>query len=117
MLTLFQDLKFAFRMLGKNPGFTLVAVLTLALGIGATSAIFSIVYSVLLKPLPYADADHVLVLSQKSGADDLCCIPFGNYMAWKNEGTDPLRAVGRCHHGVRWLCAGDDRTRAKIVEP
>ncbi len=82
-----QDLVFGGRQLRKSPGFTLVAVITLALGIGANSAIFSVVYSVLLKPLPYADGDRVLRLQQRNGKGSMCCLPYGNFYVWAREAT------------------------------
>src|SRR5436853_7771942 len=69
-MTTMNDLKFAFRQMLKNPGFSAVAVLTLALGIGANTAIFSVCEAVLLKPLPYSDPNRIFMLWERQPSGD-----------------------------------------------
>ena len=71
MRTLGQDLVFAFRQMTKNPGFALTAIVSLGLGVGATTAVFSVIYAVLMNPYPYRDPKGLayLVLRDKAGND------------------------------------------------
>ncbi len=76
MNSIFQDITFAIRSMRKSPGFTIVAVLTLALGIGANAAIFSLINAVLLRPLPFANADKIASISESAVALGFPQIPF-----------------------------------------
>ena len=75
MRTIWQDVKFALRILRKNPGFTAVALFTLALGIGANTAIFSVVHAVLLQPLPYRESGQLLAISQSDRQSGVNGVP------------------------------------------
>src|SRR6202035_3624465 len=83
----FRDVRIAIRLLLKSPGFTAAAVLMLALGIGATTAIFSFVDAVLLKPLPFQDADRILNVWEKPPGSNRNGISTLNFLDWKSQNT------------------------------
>ncbi|HET9800833.1 MAG TPA: ABC transporter permease, partial [Chthoniobacterales bacterium] len=80
-------LRFAFRQVMNNPAFSAIAILTLALGIGANTAIFSIVNAVLLRPLPYPNADRIMVLNESSGPGQDYSVALPDYFDWQKDNT------------------------------
>ena len=93
---MFQDLRVGLRMLLKNPGFSAVVIATLALGIGANVALFSVVNGVLLNPLPFPDPDQLVVLDQSKPNFENGAIPYPNFLDLQKENrTFSAMAISR----------------------
>ena len=104
-----NDLKFALRQLLKNPGFTAVAVLTLALGIGANTAIFTVINSVLLRPLPYPDAERMVVLwgTRVENGESQILTSWPDWISW-NEQQQALEGIGSFQNGPEFMQVKDE---------
>ncbi|HKW90054.1 MAG TPA: ABC transporter permease [Candidatus Acidoferrales bacterium] len=94
MNTLLQDVRYGIRMLAKAPGFTLIAVLTLALGIGANTAIFSVVDAVLLSPLPFPHPEELVSLYWARSTAQRSSIPYPNFLDWRKNNTTIASLAG-----------------------
>ncbi|HEY3026050.1 MAG TPA: ABC transporter permease, partial [Pyrinomonadaceae bacterium] len=107
METLFRDVRYGIRSLLKRPGFTAIAVITLALGIGANTAIFSVVNAVLLRPLPYAEADGLFVpWGSRTDPQDRTNVSYPDFVDWQAQ-TRTLEHVAAYNSSGALLREGD----------
>jgi putative ABC transport system permease protein len=109
MQTLSQDLRYGARMLFKKPGFTLIAIGALALGIGANTAIFSVVNAVLLRPLPYEESERLVVLYEtnpQQGRDEMS-VSYPNFADWRAQ-SQSFEQLAACLYGGMILTGKDE---------
>ncbi len=110
MATLVQDLLYAFRRLRNDPGFAAIAILTLALGIGANSAMFSIVNAVLLRPLPYSDPARLMLLSEHWPQFPRLSVSYLNFKDWRDQ-SHSFEGVGAVRNSIMTMTGGAEAER------
>ena len=114
MRTLLQDLRYGARVLRRNPGFTLIAVFTLALGISATTAIFSVVYGVLLRPLPYDHPDQLVQVWEKSSEGHEMNLADLNFQDFRSQNRS-LQGLAEFSSGLTSVSGGSEPKRLMIA--
>ena len=110
-----SDLRYALRQLAKSPGFVAVAVFTLALGIGANTAIFSIVDAFLLKPLPYPESDRIVQVWEAPNTGGLAITSGGVFMDWQDH-TTQLESIAAAHQADKNLTGDGEPVRISGLE-
>jgi hypothetical protein len=115
MLNLGADLRYSLRTLAANPGFSAMTILMLALGIGACTAIFTVVDAVLLRPLPYPDSKSLVQLWELSDKGRIMRLPEANFLDWKaqSQSFDGMAVFGG---GVQPIAGGTETLRARVTQ-
>jgi putative ABC transport system permease protein len=93
-MTMLQDFRYALRTIRQAPGFSVVVTLTIALGVGATTAMFSVVDAVLLRPLPYPAQASLVKLFDTHGGRDIAALSFPEFIDWRDRGSDVFESMG-----------------------
>ena len=109
-----SDCRYALRQLRKNPGFTAVAVLTLALGIGVTTAIFSVVYGVLLRPLPYPDPNRIMAVFEVTSKGRPSRVADPNFNDFRDQSRS-FQAIAKYHDNVASVSGASQPTRTTVA--
>ena len=112
--TVLQDLRFGIRTLRKNPGFTAVAILTLTLGIGATTAIFSVVYGVLLRPLPYIEPDRIMAVFEVNTHGTWSHLADPNFDDFRDQ-NHSFQAIAKYHANIASISGASQPTRTMVA--
>jgi len=114
MERLFQDLRHALRLLRRNPAFTAVSVLTLALAIGATTAIFSVVYGVLLRPLPYSDPDRIMAVFEVNPGGTWSRLADPNFDDFRDQ-NHSFQSIAKYSGNIASVSGGSQPTRTMVA--
>ncbi|HKS82052.1 MAG TPA: ABC transporter permease [Candidatus Acidoferrales bacterium] len=116
MNTFLQDVRYALRMLAKSPGFLGIAILTLALGIGANTALFSVVNGVLLNPLPYPQPDRLVALYSRTSTFSESSISYPNFLDWQRSNRSLAAMAAYRSENFNLTGAGEpERVRGEMV--
>ena len=109
-----QDFRYAARALGKNPGVPAIMVFTLALAIGATTAIFSVVYGVLLRPLPYPDSNRIMAVFEVTSKGRLSRLADPNFDDFRDQSRS-FQAIAKYRDGVASVSGASQPTRTTVA--